>query len=412
MGSIRIDRVNRHESARVAPSEVATLTIGLLWHSVNSDNLGIGALTAGHLAIIDGVARDLGIAVRYTVIGWRDPAPAYIVRPDVSLAPLRSRDVLRPGGLYAALRQCDVILDISAGDSFADIYGARRFALNAIAKAVAVLARRPLVLSPQTIGPFERWWARWLAKRLMRRARKVVTRDSLSVEFLQPFGLGARLVEASDVAFRLPYDEPPRRSDGIVRVGLNVSGLLFNGGYTGRNMFALACDYPALARSLVAHFAGLPDCEVHLIGHVNSHHNAVEDDYRVAERLAAEFPGAVVAPRFAHPSAAKSHIAAMDFFCGSRMHACIAAFSSGVPVVPIAYSRKFAGLFGSLGYTIITDCRTQTEAQVLEAVVEAFQRRGELKSQLESGRAEADTRLAGYEAVLWEVLSEVVSRRV
>ena len=68
-------------------------------------------------------------------------------------------------------------------------------------------------------------------------------------------------------------------------VGVNVSGLLYMGGYTGRNMFALACDYPALARALVGHFAGLPGCQVHLIGHVNSHHNAVEDDYRVAERL-------------------------------------------------------------------------------------------------------------------------------
>jgi colanic acid/amylovoran biosynthesis protein len=246
------------------------LTIGLLWHSVNSDNLGIGALTGGHLAIIDAVAGDLGIAVGYKVIGWRDPAPAYIVRPDVSVVPMRARDILRPGGLYAALRQCDVVLDISAGDSFADIYGARRFALNAASKAVAVLARRPLVLSPQTIGPFERGWARWLASRLMRRARKVVTRDDLSVGFLRPFGLGDKVVAASDVAFRLPYDEPPARGDGVVRVGLNVSGLLFNGGYTGRNMFALACDYPALARALVGHFADIPDCEVHLIGHVNS----------------------------------------------------------------------------------------------------------------------------------------------
>jgi colanic acid/amylovoran biosynthesis protein len=388
------------------------LTIGLLWHSVNSDNLGIGALTAGHLAIIDAVARDLGIAVRYKVIGWRDPAPAYIARPDVSVVPMRSRDVLRPGGLYAALRRCDVVLDISAGDSFADIYGARRFALNAMSKAVVLLARRPLVLSPQTVGPFERRWARALAKRLLRGARKVVTRDSLSVAFLQPFGLGDRLVEASDVAFRLPYDEPPPRRDGIVRVGLNVSGLLFNGGYTGRNMFALACDYPALARALVGHFAGLPGCNVHLIGHVNSHHNTIEDDYRVAERLAAEFPGTVLAPRFADPSAAKSHIAGMDFFCGSRMHACIAAFSSGVPMVPIAYSRKFAGLFGSLGYTIITDCRTENETQVLAAVVEAFRNRGELKTQLESGLERANARLASYEAVLGEILSEVVFKRV
>jgi colanic acid/amylovoran biosynthesis protein len=395
-----------------AASGTPTLTLGLLWHSVNSDNLGIGALTASHLAIIDKVARDVGVAVRFKVIGWRDPAPAYITRPDVSVVALRARDVLRPGGLYAALRQCDLVLDISAGDSFADIYGARRFAFNALSKAVVVLARRPLVLSPQTIGPFERWWARRLAGLVMRRARTVVTRDSMSVDFLQPFRLGARLVEATDVAFRLPWELPPKRNDAVVRVGLNVSGLLFNGGYSGHNMFALACDYPALAKSLVGHFTALPGCQVHLIGHVNSQHNAVEDDYRVAQQLGAQFPGAVVAPRFADPSQAKSYIATMDFFCGSRMHACIAAFSSGVPVVPVAYSRKFAGLFGSLGYTIISDCRTKSEAEVLETVLEAFHRRAELKTQIADGLARAHARLAAYEAVLAEALSEVVPTRV
>jgi hypothetical protein len=44
--------------------------------------------------------------------------------------------------------------------------------------------------------------------------------------------------------------------------------------------------------------------------------------------------------------------------------------------------------------------------------VAAFHSRGELKSQMESGRAAAEARLAGYESVLREVLSEVVCGRV
>ncbi len=75
------------------------LRIALLWHSVNSDNLGIGALTAAHLAILDKVACDLGVGVSYKVVGWRDPAPAYIARPDVAVVPMRARDLLRTGGL-------------------------------------------------------------------------------------------------------------------------------------------------------------------------------------------------------------------------------------------------------------------------------------------------------------------------
>ena len=54
-----------------------------------------------------------------------------------------------------------------------------------------------------------------------------------------------------------------------------------------------------------------------------------EDDFAANAVLAEEFPKLVTAPRFATPSEAKSYIAGLDFFMGARMHACIAAFSSG-----------------------------------------------------------------------------------
>jgi polysaccharide pyruvyl transferase WcaK-like protein len=383
------------------------IAVALLWHSVNSDNLGIGALTASHVAVISKVALDLGVAVRFEVVGWRAPQPDYIQFPGLDVFAMRARDLLRPGGLYAAARRSEIVLDVSTGDAFADIYGARRFVFNALGKLAVLLARRPLVMSPQTIGPFERRWARVIAGLLMRRARNVVTRDRLSTEFAASFGLGSKLVESTDLAFRLPYETPDKHR-GPTRFGLNVSGLLFNGGYTRDNMFALGVDYPELVRCVIRHFVARPDCEVHLIGHVNSDAMPVEDDFRVARQLAEDCPGAVVAPRFDDPSQAKSYIAGMDFFCGSRMHACIAAFSSGVPVLPLAYSRKFAGVFGSLGYHEIADCRTQSADEILAAVVSCYERRSELKAAIEEGRRRAEAKLAAYEAVLRECLAEAV----
>lgn len=388
----------------------ADVTIGLLWHSVNSDNLGIGALTVSHIAILDAVAQKVGVTARYKILGWRDPAPSYIQHPGVEMLPMRGRDVLRPSGLFAAARKCDLVLDISAGDSFTDIYGTRRFVFNTAAKMAVLAARRPLILSPQTFGPFQRKWTRFLAGRLMHAGRKVITRDRLSTEFLEPFNLGDKVAEATDVAFRLPYDTPPPRHPSPVRVGINVSGLLFNGGYNQDNSFALTADYPALVRAIIGHFSRLADCEVHLVGHVNSLNQPVEDDYRVAEKLAVEFPGTQVAPRFAGPSEAKSYIATMDFFCGSRMHACIAAFSSGVPVIPMAYSRKFSGLFGTLGYDRVTDCKTQSTQDILRAVISGFDQRMTMKAEVEAGRQRAEAKLAVYDAILRDILGELACR--
>jgi polysaccharide pyruvyl transferase WcaK-like protein len=66
---------------------------------------------------------------------------------------------------------------------------------------------------------------------------------------------------------------------------------------------------------------------------------------------------------------AKSHLATADVFIGSRMHASIAAFTAGVPTIPAAYSRKFAGFFGHLGYPVLVDlAETDTETAVQQTL--------------------------------------------
>jgi len=371
-------------------------------------------LTVSQIAIVEKVAREAGVAVRFVVLGWYDRRTPYVSGPNVSVARLRQRSFFFPrDGFLSRARRCDIVLDIGAGDSFADIYGFRRFFFQAVSKLQVLLAGRPLLLSPQTIGPFDRAIPRVVARAIMRRAEAVVARDHPSWLLLRKFGLGeGRAVEATDVAFRLPYDQPKQNPEaGRTRVGINVSGLLFNGGYTGANMFGLAMDYAGLMRQAIKSFAAREDCEVHLIGHVISDSFAIEDDHRVAEALAAEFKGVTVAPRFDSPSAAKSYIAGMDFFFGSRMHACIAAFSSGVPVVPLAYSRKFEGLFGSLGYPHVADCRTLDAEGILSAIQDGFEKRSELARDVAACNEEVDRRLAGYEAVLENILLREAKRQ-
>jgi colanic acid/amylovoran biosynthesis protein len=388
------------------------LTIGLLGHSANSDNLGVGALTVSNISILQGVCDDLQIKPTFLLFTGLGGSAEYIRLPNLVIVPLRTRSFISPyNGLYSAIRGCNIVADITGGDSFADIYGAARFIRIALAKGVVLAARRPLVLAPQTIGPFQRTWTRAIARLLMSRSRAIVSRDNLTSDFVRGLGLQARLVDATDVAFRLPYNAAPFGKDGRIRVGLNISGLLFNGGYTKSNMFGLSLDYARLAGELVSYFTAKHNCEVHLIGHVNSDLLSIEDDYRVARQLQAQFPKAIMAPRFGTPSEAKSYISGMDFFAGSRMHACIAALSSGVPVLPIAYSRKFSGVFGALGYGTTADCLTDSIAEVLQKAASAFERRDELKENVKTAIAKAEEKLTAYEAILAECLLEAAGKR-
>src|SRR6056297_2150645 len=286
------------------------LTIALIFHSASNDNMGVGALSVSEVAILRRIAaaRDIPIAIK--VIDSIAERPPYVSGEDITIRP--ARPLRNPLDFFHAVRNSDMVIDIFGGDSFADIYGRRRLTQMFLMKYLTHLARKPLVLAPQTFGPFKYRLSTFLARQTIRLSAIATTRDSLSTACLREMGIKGEIVEASDVALRLPYDAPPVRSEpGPVKIGINVSGLLMSGGYTGKNMFGLKMDYPQLIRDILHRFEHHPEpCEIHLIPHVVSwNRGALEDDYAASVKLSEEFPNIRVAPAFASPSEAKSYIA-------------------------------------------------------------------------------------------------------
>ena len=195
-----------------------------------------------------------------------------------------------------------------------------------------------------------------------------MVRDKQSADFVKGLIPSCKLSEVIDMAFFLPYKKKIFDSS-FIHVGLNVSALLWYGGYTKNNQFGLKCKYQDLIREIIKYFLSIDRVKVHLIPHVVSGERGVENDYAVSYDLYEEFnnPNLILAPLFLDPIIAKSYIAGMNFFMGARMHSTIAAFSSGVPVVPMAYSRKFNGLFcDTLKYKNIIDLKTIDNAEALK----------------------------------------------
>lgn len=381
------------------------LTVGMLWHSPNSGNLGVGALTLGNLALARRAAAAAGVTPRFELIGFADPGRAsYVSGPDIAVTELDGRAMLPGGGLGQALGRCDAVLDIGGGDSFTDIYGPKRFAYLWLSKLAARFKGKPLMFSPQTIGPFDKAWGRGLASYILGRADRVFARDPKSLAVLGALAPDVPAALSTDVAFALPYEK--RNHGAGTHVGVNVSGLLFNGGYSGANEFGLEIDYGAFTRQSIAALLQRPGVKVHLVPHVLSESLPQDDDYRVAEALKAEFPQVVLAERFAGPVEAKSYIAGLDMLVGGRMHACIAAHSSGVAVVPVAYSRKFAGLFEDLlGYHHLVPVTGLDTEGAVAFVLDAFERRAELAQDCLASRAKVEILLAGYVEALAELFA-------
>jgi colanic acid/amylovoran biosynthesis protein len=358
-----------------------SLKLCLAWHNLGSANFGVGALAIAHIELILQAARQANVQIEIATLGTplnelssslaatEQHFGLSIEHHPYSLKPLVKDALALRFSKLDVFRSFDLIFDIGEGDSFSDIYGAKRFLIVSSTKFLALLHRKKIVLSPQTFGPFKKRYAFLIAQYLMRRCSMVFARDKHSGDIAE--AMGAQVNLTADVAFSLPYS--PRTS--IARsVGINVSALLWNGGYSGKNQFGLKFDYKKFILAAVQKFVS-KGCQVHLIAHVVSADMPVEDDFSICLEVKNTFKNeqaVVLAPRFSSPIEAKSYISGMEFFTGSRMHATIAAVSAGVATVPIAYSRKFSGVFESLNYGYTLNAYSNSEEELLERLFKYY----------------------------------------
>lgn len=380
------------------------MRIGLLNHAFGRPNLGVDALSRSNIAILRAAAKRAGVEPQFILFG--KPGSDTPQDADVRQGPfLRLRHLAtgQIGPFWKELSSCDLVVDSCAGDGLSDIYGARLFLVHSIGKAAALLARRPLVFAPQTIGPFDRGWAALLAQTMLSRAALTFARDSGSAAKLRGMKAAVAYEETADVAFRLPFEPSPRQGGGVVRVGINVSGLL----YRHAQRFGLTLDYAVLTRRMIETVLARAGHEVWLVPHVLHDDDCDEDDGAAIDELAALYPQVQQAPRFRDAVEAKSFISGLDFFAGARMHACIAAMSTGVALAPIAYSRKFNGLFSSLGYDHLIDARALTTAQALARFEQLLEMRHALAPQCLESSAQALSRLVRYENPMCELIASL-----
>lgn len=281
--------------------------------------------------------------------------------------------------------KADFILDIGQGDSFADIYGEHRFRIIDRIHMMARKYKKPYCILPQTIGPFKNKMIANLAHESIANASCCMARDKQSYDYvIKNIPEQQKIAEYIDVAFFMPYEKIEQES-GYTHVGLNISSLLWHGGYTRENQFGLKCDYKKLVKEIINYFLSLKNTKVHLIPHVVEGERGIENDYEVSYEIWREYNNAnlVLAPFALGPIEIKSYIAGMDFFMGARMHATIGAFSSGVPVVPMAYSRKFNGLFiDTLQYDAMVDMKTMNNNLILPEITKNFANRSNLKEMI------------------------------
>lgn len=322
----------------------------VLWADNRSPNLGVRVLGAGTEALVRSAFPHAEVV---HVSNGMDTAPMRVG----DWRPVLKEAVTGKRGLVDWLSGFDLAVDTRAGDSFADIYGIKRlWTMNLLGELVR-RARVPIILGPQTLGPFESPVGRVLARRTFRMADAVFARDSVSQRYGLDFGAKPELV--SDVVFALEAPEEGPARDVV----LNVSGLLWS-----QNPHVDAGLYRHTVRRLVNELTQRGR-RVSLLAHVLDN-PSLDNDVPALHELATSLPEEteVVVP--GDLPELRSIVASAQLVIASRMHACLNALSCGTPAIALAYSRKFAPLMGDIGWSWSVDLRESPDpvAEVLAAV--------------------------------------------
>ena len=337
--------------------------------------------------------KQVGVVVLLSLVYWAVPLSA------VRLA------LRRFSPWIDSVAGSDVVGDVRGGDSFSDIYGLKRFVLAFLPVWSVLLIKGTMVQFPQTYGPFKSPVARWLARFILRKSSVIIARDRRSQAAAQALvAPGREILLSPDVAFSLDVCRP----DAVVTdpplsgpvppgvLGLNVNGLMWNGGYTRDNMFGLKMDYAGFLKQLLPLLLDEHAGEVWLIPHTFAETGGVESDPAASHQLRDSLPVALrprvrIVTREYNQHEMKGVIGQCDFFIGSRMHACIAALSQGVPCVGVAYSMKFAGVFESVGAGgWVVDGREVGNDEAVARILELYRQRDALRGPL--GQAAEDAR--------------------
>ncbi len=233
------------------------------------------------------------------------------------------------------------------GDGFSDIYGDKDFFSRMNQTFLLWKAQVPLIMLPQTVGPFKKKKNYQLAVKILNYAKEIYVRDGKFKDDFEELGL--KYTQTKDISSYM-QPEPWNIEIKEKAVGLNVSGLAYSNTFHG--LEGQFDTYPELIDRIINHFRG-KGCTVYLIPHSYTYNQPDDNDDMVAcrnayQRLTDKSNVILIDEDMTAPQV-KYVISCMTFFIGARMHANFAAIYTGVPVFGTAYSYKFQGAFDANG---------------------------------------------------------------
>lgn len=337
----------------------------VLLNGYSRHNIGDALLIENSLAFMETTAPTADPVVLAVDPGSFDPTlyeRARVERAPVTPPP-RAKDAL--GYLLSLVSGCragprrfrvmrEVDLAFSVGGGFMQMRSLREFlTITAVHVSQVALCRRlgvPVVMLPQSFGPFRGVVSRALAQLLVRWYAMLIVRDQESVDYLEdlPSARDRTIRLAPDLALLSPARPPRPRATEAGRVGLVVRQWWFPGRPDAGDAYRRYLDeFGRIARGL--HEDGW---EVELL--VQSTGPTYRGDDRRAVEVVRKAVGDGVSVRLPSSTLPANQLIDQEYgrydaLVATRLHAGIMGLLAGVPCVAIGYEPKTKGILRYLG---------------------------------------------------------------
>ncbi|WP_321416299.1 polysaccharide pyruvyl transferase family protein [uncultured Desulfobacter sp.] len=277
--------------------------------------------------------------------------------------------------IYRILKKVSFVAAINGGDGFSDIYNTKTFEGRLFDINLAMKEQIPLILLPQTLGPFKEKNNFDTAAKILKYSSKIYVRDLKFESELIKMKLDYELTK--DLSFYMV----PEKFDIDIKpnaVGLNVSGLCYSNRFKG--LTGYFDYYPQLIDRIITYFQD-KNVPLYLVSHSYNYkcpENANDDMQAAREaysRLTDKSNAYLIDKDLTSPQI-KYVISQFDFFIGTRMHSNFAAIFTNVPVFGLAYSYKYEGSFNYMGlkgyYASVLNLEKEDIDDVLFQIAEKY----------------------------------------
>ena len=111
-------------------------TIGLFGVALHSTNYGVTALGISQIAMLESIAQEIGSTFKYIIFSGESKEETDCIKKYIPVEKVEFVDIVRIKtglkgiqSLKKNIQKCAVVIDLTYGDSFSDIYGMKNFVL-------------------------------------------------------------------------------------------------------------------------------------------------------------------------------------------------------------------------------------------------------------------------------------------